>query len=99
MGAKLCKNKVRDYIDRRLVKLMDDILEKDDSEVIRKNYDKNKDFLDFLKQFREDINSEKLDYETIETQQNWEEHVENHKYRHNEDDDKLDNYRDLDLGK
>ena len=87
MGDKLSKKKVKAYVDNRLFQLTNEILKKDNSEEIRENYVKNKNFIDFLKQFQEDLDSDKLDYKVVEAPQ---EYVATHKYKKNKDDGEVD---------
>lgn len=87
MGDKLSKKKVKAYVDSRLFQLTNEILKKDNSEEIRENYAKNKNFIDFLKQFQEDLDSDKLDYKVVEAPQ---EYVATHRYKKNKDDGEVD---------
>lgn len=87
MGDKLSKKKVKAYVDSKLFQLTNGILEKDDSEVIRENYAKNKSFIDFLKQFQKDLDSDELEYKVVDVPQ---EYVATHRYKKNKNDGEVD---------
>lgn len=96
MGDKLSKKEVKAYVDSKLFQLTNEVLENDDSEVIKENHAKNKNFMDFLKQFQEDLDSDKLEYKVVEAPQ---EYVATHRYKKNKEDDNLDTYSKLNLGR